>query len=126
MLLTESILLATPTFLAFCEAWEADKRCPVGLIDWLLDLDNEAMALAAKWAYETNALGGYISPLHLDEKYEKWGWISIVTGAGWYCNVPCFHDSKVRLRQFFIFPAAIAWFLCNFDASKLPAETIST
>lgn len=48
--MSEKELLQTDEFKAFCNAWQADTRCPAPLIDWFLDRDQERLATAARWA----------------------------------------------------------------------------
>ncbi len=39
-----------PGFRGFIAAWVEEKRCPLPLVDYLLDRDLEAPAEAARWA----------------------------------------------------------------------------
>jgi len=49
-----------PGFRGFLAAWEADRRCPLELCDYLLDRDMEGPAECARWAAE-------------GDQWESWG-----------------------------------------------------
>lgn len=115
--MTETELVSHPDFIAFCEAWERDERCPLGLIDWLMDRDMELQAERAKWAYMRLVEGhdvyhyGYCRPRPVDD-WTSWRWVT-----GWF-HQPWAADAPGCDAEHRTYPAAIAHLLFHLDLDQ--------
>lgn len=130
--MTEAELLANSDFIGFCGAWEVNRHCPFPLIDWCLDRDWPEGAEAARWVVEkeereqVSSDGDFehVCPAHSFSQLTYW-WDTVGTwNKQWSDDVPL----PASPNEFDSFPAAIAYYLCNFDptlAARYPPRGAS-
>lgn len=127
--MTESELLASPSFLKWCAIWEKDRHCPLPMADWALENVGELAFEACVWAHETEERDGSHDgnvTLRVAPKYSQdrrlWFWTT-VSGKNYHCCVPV----PMGSGYFQTFPAAIAYYLTHFDRAlvkKYPPKVL--
>lgn len=109
--ITESDLLSDAEFLKWCAAWEAEKRCPLPMVDWILEkYDDERMYLAARWAWGKSIKGQHIFPGPL------YTWIDIRSEEYGPWNIPLGFTTHLPNLTMMGIPAAIAFYFIHFNA----------
>lgn len=116
--MTESELLASPDFIAWCRVWEKDRHCPLPFADWALENVGELAFEACVWAHEKEERKG-----HRVNPGLVYAWVSI-RSHDWGCwNVPIAEVCNLRTDN--SYPAAIAYYITHFDrelAAKYPPK----
>lgn len=129
--MTESELLANGTFIGLCGRWEADRWCPIPMIDFCLDHDWPEGADAARWAVEKEERIGFGMPGEMIRTYPwqlnngEWSWWDGFTNPGDADEVPMRTKNLSQRNVIPSFPAAIAYYLTHFDpilAAKYPPK----
>ncbi len=131
--MTEEELLVSKDFASWCKAWERDSWCPVPFADWCLEYVGETAFEAAMWAVEKEERGvsnsGNGGPFYRTRPTSYHAWFCLGDQSD-LSNFP----SHVPLspviptgagRQLDSFPAAIVYYLLNFDreiAAKFPPK----
>lgn len=133
--MTESELLASPDFLAWCRVWEEELHCPLPMADWALENVGELAFEACVWAHEKeerydpwdDRLTGRVYPRRQSgSKTGKFVWWSLTdVSQEQNDDVPIIYDYHPNTTFHSTFPAAIAYYLTHFDrelAAKYPPK----
>lgn len=89
-------------FRALLAAWKKDKRCPIGMVDLLLEHGLDSQAEAARWAATTDDRPQYIGdelmgPMPCNGGNQMW-WCVFVPSAPTFNHANVVPPEKIRHR----------------------------